>query len=97
MGKNFVISDFYCTCCGKKGTSLPRKKGQFREEGHLKKLYCINCKAEKNHVEIRSVYSSYELEDFLIEYNYGNFDLEGNRIKPYKMFRNELRKGLIAI
>ena len=89
---HFLISDFYCTKCGKKGLLIPRTFGHYREAGHLKKLYCPYCKKEQNHVEIRSFYSGYNLEDFKLEMKYDNFDSQGNRKKPYKIFRNYLRK-----
>ena len=93
---NLKISEMYCTCCGKKGIAIPRKNGNFRESGHLKKLYCIHCKMEKNHVEIRPFYSDYNYEDFKLEMKYNNFDKDGNRKKPYRIFRGELKqKGII--
>ena len=93
---HFLINDFYCTKCGKKGLSIPRTFGHYREAGHLKKLYCPYCKKEQNHVEIRSFYSNYNLEDFKLEIEYNNFDNQGNRKKPYKIFKNYLRKeGII--
>ena len=93
---HFLISDFYCTKCGKKGLLIPRTFGHYREAGHLKKLYCPYCKKEQNHVEIRSFYSGYNLEDFELEMKYGNFDNQGNRKKPYRIFRGELKQeGLI--
>lgn len=78
------ISDFYCTCCGHKGFPIIRKAGQEREPGHLKKLYCIYCKEEKNMVEIKQG-GKYTLEDFEIEFYNGNF-INGERVKPYKQF-----------
>ena len=71
---NFALSnsEFYCTKCGKKGLPVMRKKGQQREPGHLKKLYCIFCKEEVNHAEIRSI-GGYTYEDFLEEFEAGRF------------------------
>ena len=94
MSKNkFVISDTYCCKCGQKGISIPRKNGQYREPGHLKKLYCIFCDQEQNHVEIRPICSEYNLEDFELEFEYHNFDEDGNRIEPYKVFKENLKKA----
>lgn len=67
MGNRFFISDFYCTYCGQRGIPLARKYGKAREPGHLKKLYCLHCKAETNHVEIRP-YGKYTYEDFYKEF-----------------------------
>lgn len=92
--ENFLttqISEMYCTCCGKKGISIPRKNNKFRKSGHLKKLYCIYCGAEKNHVEIRPN-DNYTYKDFELEMKYNNFDSEGNRKKSYRIFRGNLKK-----
>lgn len=80
MAKNQAIfkSDFYCTCCGKQGIPIARKIGKQREAGHLKKLFCLNCQKETNHVEIRP-FGSYQYEDFKEEYDLGRF-IDGNRI-----------------
>ena len=50
MGK-IIVHDFYCTKCGSKGINVPRIKGKLREPGHLKKLFCLKCQEEVNHVE----------------------------------------------
>ena len=86
--RNLVISDFYCTCCGLKNFPIVRKVGREREPGHLKKLFCLNCQTEKNMVEIKPR-GKYTLDDFLIEYNHGNFDAEGNRIEKWEHFVKE--------
>ena len=98
MGKNnnYSMSEMYCTKCGKKGFDIARKPSRLREPGHLKKLYCVYCNEERNHVEIREIYSDYNLEDFKLEMQYGNFDEEGNRKEPYRIFRGNLKqKGVI--
>ncbi len=52
-GRHFTISTFKCTVCGKEGIPISRKQSNQRESGHLKKIYCVHCKKETNHVEIR--------------------------------------------
>ena len=47
-------SRFFCTKCGREGLPVHRKKGQERKGGHLKKLYCIYCKEEVNHIECKT-------------------------------------------
>lgn len=84
-------STFYCTCCGKRGIPIARKRGQGREAGHLKKLYCLNCKREVNHVECKE-FTHYTEEDFLFEFNHGNFAEDGTRKKTYSQLRDELYK-----
>lgn len=50
----YIQNEFYCTHCGKKGIPIPRRGGYQREPMHKKKLYCIYCKDEYNHVECRN-------------------------------------------
>ena len=97
MGRhNKFITDneFYCTCCGQKGFSIVRRIGAEREAGHLKKLYCLNCKEEKNFVECKP-YTKYDKEDFITEFEYGNFDDKGNRIRTYKELKGLINNGKI--
>jgi len=91
-----IISNFYCTQCGKKNFDVWRKIGREREPGHLKKLYCLNCKKETNCCEIKERGNKYSFLDFQIEYEYGNFNEEGNRIEPnYKKFKQLVRENKI--
>lgn len=93
---DFMISRMFCCNCGREGVPVTRKSGHYREAGHLKKLYCIYCGKEWNHAEVRPMYSDYNYEDFKLEMEYHNFDEEGNRKKPYRIFRGDLKKkGLI--
>ncbi len=85
-----TFSDFYCTKCGHKGIPIIRQSGKAKEPGHLKKLYCLYCDSEENMVEIRQK-GSYTLEDFIIEFENGNFE-NGERKLPYKQFISEIRK-----
>ena len=86
----------YCTSCGHKGIDIARRPGKYREPGHLKRLYCVHCKREVNHVEIRPFYSDYNKQDFELEMKYHNFDENGERIIPYRILRGELKqKGVI--
>lgn len=74
MGRqNFTVSDFYCVKCGSKGMPLPRKKAKQREQGHLKKLYCLKCKCEVNHMEIRP-FGEYTYENFKEDFENGKFE-----------------------
>lgn len=90
MGKNYtpVASTFYCTQCGKQGIPINRKKGQERKSGHLKKLYCINCKKEINHVEIKQDDLNYTYENFKEEFQLGRFK-DGQRIEIKDLLRCE--------
>ena len=73
-------SSFYCTCCGNKGIPIARWRGAERNAGHLKKIYCLKCKKEVNHVECKG---SYTYNNFLFEFENHNFDENGNRIRTY--------------
>ena len=77
---------FYCTQCGEKGIPSARNKGQYKKPGHLKKLYCRNCKKEINHVECIE-YSSYDSEMFQTEFLSGNFKTDGSRIVELSQWR----------
>ncbi len=91
--RNNKIDDFYCVFCGRKGFPIVRVKND-KEPGHLKKLFCLYCNKETNHVEI-SFNGKYTLEDFLCEFNNKNFDEEGNRYDPsYKHFEALIRGDL---
>lgn len=88
--RKISLSDFYCTQCGNKGIPIFRTAGKEREPGHLKKIFCLHCQKETNMVEVRPI-NKYNLENFWIEYKYGNFDENGNRKKPWKQFCAEKR------
>lgn len=90
----YIPSDFYCCICGSKNIPVYRSKGQEREAGHLKKLYCYTCEKEQNCVEIKQNTNSYTLSDFLIEFEYGNFDEDGNRKRKYGDLRNDIHNGI---
>ena len=49
-----IQSCFFCTKCGKERIPISRKKAKMRNELQLKKIWCIHCKEEVNHLEIRS-------------------------------------------
>ena len=87
--RNALLSDFYCTSCGNKGIPIFRAVGKEREPGHLKKLFCLHCQKEVNMVEIKPK-SKYTLNDFWIEYEYHNFNENGERIEPWKQFVSKI-------
>lgn len=93
--KNTESSNFYCTKCGGQGIPILRKNGKYKEPGHLKKLYCINCQEQRNMVEIRPA-GKYDYFTFKLEFDYGNFTEDGGRNLPWKQFVAQLRdKGVI--
>ena len=54
MSKNFAEHNFYCIQCGNRGIPLMRKQGFKHEKLHRKKLYCIYCQTEINHIECKT-------------------------------------------
>lgn len=59
-----TTSKFYCLKCGER-TFLPRRLSKMREKGHFKKIYCIKCKGEVNHLEVREFDLGFSEESFL--------------------------------
>ena len=51
----YTEHNFYCMKCGNKGIPLSRKKGHQHQKHHRKKLYCITCKEEVNHIECKNL------------------------------------------
>lgn len=62
--------DFYCMSCGNKGIPLSRNIGFQHSKFHRKKLYCVFCKREVNHVECRN---PMEVHKFKEDFNKGLF------------------------
>lgn len=55
MGRRITVThDFYCINCGKKGLPVARKQGHQHGRLHMKKLFCLTCKEEVNHVECKN-------------------------------------------
>ena len=94
MARNKFITDneFYCVICGEKGLPIVRQKGKEREAGHLKKIYCLKCRKETNHVECRP-WSGYTHDDFLIEFEHKNFTEDGLRKIPYGELKGKIHNG----
>ena len=46
--------NFYCIRCGNKGIPLSRNRGHQHGRFHKKKLYCMTCKEEVNHIECKN-------------------------------------------
>ena len=93
--RQLILSDFYCTKCGNKGVPIYRVIGQERAPGHLKKIFCLHCQKETNMVEIKPK-GKYNLNDFWMEYEYHNFDENGNRKEPWKQFTSKIKQEIIT-
>ena len=63
--QKMIWHDFYCLLCGKKSLTLPRKDSKKKEKFHRKKLYCLNCQCEVNHIELKNEAEIFEFkQDF---------------------------------
>lgn len=49
---SFITHDFYCLNCGRRGIPIQRSLNHLKGKNHRKKLYCMYCKTEVNHIEI---------------------------------------------
>lgn len=65
---SIALHDFYCINCGNKGIGLMRKQGFQHEKMHRKKLYCMFCKKEVNHIECKSME---DVEEFRLNFENG--------------------------
>lgn len=72
--------DFYCMKCGKKGIPLARKKGFQHGKMHRKKLYCLFCKEEVNHIECRTFA---DVEEFKENFEMGVYKDEAEESISY--------------
>lgn len=83
---------WYCTKCGKQiPYIIPRQVSKLHRVGHLKKLWCLNCKQEWNAAETEE-WTKYSRADFFFEFENGNFSENGERILPYGQFRMKMYK-----
>lgn len=70
---NYAEHSFYCINCGNKGIPLMRKQG-FKHGGmHRKKLYCVTCRQEVNHVECKT---ADEIDEFRHNFKNGVYKNE---------------------
>lgn len=77
--KEVIYSDFYCLNCGNK-VVVPRSRSFQKEQFHRKRLWCIKCKVEVNHVQVRN---EAEKEEFLKQFAEGAFAQEAKESITY--------------
>ena len=80
MGKYYSVHDFYCLKCGNKGLPIQRGRNLQREKFHRKKLYCIHCKEEVNHIECKTYE---EVETFKLNFKNGVYINEAEESISY--------------
>lgn len=71
--KKTDLHDFFCVKCGNKGIPVMRKRSHNHGKFHRKKLYCLHCKQETNHIECKN---EFEAAQFLIDYQNGVYEDE---------------------
>lgn len=76
----FEEHSFYCMKCGNKGIPIQRKSGFQHSKFHRKKLYCIYCQEEVNHVECKN---EEDVEEFLENFKNGVYKDEAERSLDY--------------
>lgn len=59
---------FYCIKCGNKGIPIMRRQSFQHKKMHRKKLYCLHCKEEINHIECKTLE---DVETFKINFENG--------------------------
>lgn len=59
--RNYTEHSFYCLKCGNKGIPIMRRDAKKHTPFHRKKLYCLYCKTEVNHIECTNYL---EVEEF---------------------------------
>ena len=78
---------FFCINCGKEGIPLARSQGFKHKKMHRKKLYCIHCKQEVNHIECKTLD---EIEEFRENFVNGVYK---NEAKDSLSFVRSARSG----
>lgn len=89
--KNMEHHDFYCLKCGKLGIPIMRQRGHEHGKYHRKKLYCIFCKEEVNHMECRT---DEEVREFKDAFERGEFIDEAEESVSYVRSAGEWKKHL---
>lgn len=57
------VNSFWCMKCGRQGIPLARSQAMQREKFHKKRLYCLWCKREVNHVECKTPEEEREFQE----------------------------------
>lgn len=76
----YAEHSFYCIKCGNKGIPLMRRQSFQHEKMHRKKLYCLHCKEEVNHIECKTLE---DVETFKINFENGVYINEAEESVSY--------------
>ena len=77
---SYTEHSFYCINCGNKGLPLMRRKSLQHKSFHRKKLYCIHCKEEINHIECKT---EEDVKEFLENFKKGEYADEAKESLSY--------------
>ena len=66
-----IGTTLYCSKCGNRGIPIRRKTGKQKESFHKKKLYCIYCRTETNHIECKN---EEDVKQFLEDFEAGLYE-----------------------
>ena len=69
----YETHSFYCVNCGNRGIPIARATGYKRERMHRKKIYCMHCKTEVNHIECKDMA---DVEEFMTNFKNGVYKNE---------------------
>ena len=86
-----VEHSFYCIKCGRKGIPLARKEGHQHKSFHRKKLYCVFCTQEVNHIECKNFE---EVEKFKEDFKNGVFVDEAEESVSYVRAERKRKNNL---
>lgn len=75
-GGNYANHSFYCISCGNVGIPIMRKQGQKRGSMHRKRLYCVHCRQDVNHIECKN---QDEIEEFRLNFQNGVYKEEAEK------------------
>ena len=76
----YETHDFYCLKCGNKGMPCRRKSGHQHKRFHRKKLYCIYCGQEVNHIECKN---EIDVREFRLNFERGVYKDEAQESVSY--------------
>ncbi len=69
----YTEHSFYCMNCGNRGIPIARSRGHLRGRMHRKKIYCMHCKTEVNHIECKDMA---DVEEFMTNFKNGVYKNE---------------------
>lgn len=72
--------EFYCMKCGNRGIPLSRNRGHQHGRFHRKKIFCLYCQQEVNHIECKN---PEDVKEFQENFEKGVYEDEANESVSY--------------